>query len=70
MSPALAPETLGHVIASIGIAVHAAWPDVEADPTCRMIAATTSELYASLVSGDPQRAAELFDRLEDLRAGL
>jgi hypothetical protein len=66
----VAPETLGHVIASVGILVHATWPDVEADPACRMIAATASELYAALVGGNPQRAAELFDRLEHLRATL
>jgi hypothetical protein len=70
MSPTVAPTTLGHVIASIGILIHADWPDVEHDSQVRMILATASELYAALVAGDPQRAAELFDRLGELRAAL
>jgi hypothetical protein len=69
--PTVAPSTLGHLLISASAIAYENWLDeTAADPACRMVVATASELLSSLVANNPQRAADLADRLEDLRATL
>jgi hypothetical protein len=62
----MTPGAANRLMAAIGQIVYEEWPLLEADSTCRHVAASLSELLHAHLADDPDQQADLLVRLRAL----